>query len=175
MDAPRPQPDRDPERLVLTYADLILRVCYTYLHVTSDAEDICQDTLVKLLQRQEPFRSTDHERAWVIRVAINACKNLLRERSSHATVPLDAIGEPSTDATADEETLRQRDQWVLRAVMALPLAMREVVYLHYYEGYRTREIAQIVGATDETVRQRLTRARARLRETLKGDYDDFPA
>lgn len=62
-------PDRDPERLVRDYADLVLRVCYTYLRSTADAEDVCQDTLVKLLLHEEPFRDPGHERAWVIRVA----------------------------------------------------------------------------------------------------------
>ena len=64
---------------------------------------------------------------------------------------------------------------MLGAVMALPLPQREAVYLHYYEGYPTREVARIVGATDAAVRQRLSRARASLRDDLKGDYDDFPA
>lgn len=175
MEEPRPAPDRDPERLVRAYADLILRVCYTYLRSTADAEDICQDTLVKLLLREEPFRDQDHERAWVIRVAANACKNLLRERSAHPVMPLDAVPEPMAVRGLEESDLRRRDDCVLAAVMALPLPQREAIYLHYYEGYSTRAIARIVGATDEAVRQRLSRARAHLREDLKGDYDDFPA
>ena len=77
--------------------------------------------------------------------------------------------------THDEEELRRRDDRVLAAVMALPLPQREAIYLHYYEGYSTREIARIVGVADDAVRQRLSRARTRLREDLKGDYDDFPA
>ena len=80
-------PDRDPERLVRAYADLVLRVCYTYLRSTADAEDVCQDTLLKLLLREEPFRDTGHERAWVIRVAINACKNLPRDCGGQGPAP----------------------------------------------------------------------------------------
>ena len=168
-------PDRDPERLVRDYADLVLRVCYTYLRSTADAEDICQDTLLKLLLREEPFRDPGHERAWVIRVAANACKNLLRDRGAHPAAPLDAVPEPAATQTPDEGELRRRDDRVLAAVMALPLPQREAIYLHYYEGYPTREVARIVGATDAAVRQRLSRARASLRDDLKGDYDDFPA
>ncbi len=168
-------PDHNPERLVRTYADLVLRVCYTYLRSTADAEDVCQDTLMKLICRDEPFRDPGHERAWVIRVAANACRNLLRDRGAHPEAPLDAVPEPAAVPAPGEDELQQRDGRVLSAVMALPLPQREVVYLHYYEGYPTREIAQIVGATDDAVRQRLSRARARLREDLKGDYDDFPA
>ncbi len=175
MRDPRSAPDRDPERLVRAYADLVLRVCYTYLHSTADAEDVCQDTLVKLICRDEPFRDSGHERAWVVRVAINACRNLLRDRGAHPAVGLDCVPEPAAAEEPDEDALRRRDDRVLGAVMALPLPQREAVYLHYYEGYPTREVARIVDATDEAVRQRLSRARTRLRDNLKGDYDDFPA
>ena len=168
-------PDRSPERLVRDYADLILRVCYTYLRTTADAEDVCQDALLKLICREEPFNGPDHERAWVIRVASNACKNLLRSRGAHPEVGLSSAPEPEAAPEPDEEALARRDERVLGAVMALPLPQREAVYLHYYEGYPTREIALIVGASDDAVRQRLSRARAILRDNLKGDYDDFPA
>ena len=175
MQIPRDAPDRDPERLVRAYADLVLRVCYTYLRSTADAEDVCQDTLVKLLLREEPFRDPGHERAWVVRVAVNACKNLLRDRGAHPEADLAAVPEPTASPAPGESELRQRDDRVLAAVMALPLPQREAVYLHYYEGYPTREVARIVGATDAAVRQRLSRARASLRDDLKGDSDDFPA
>ena len=175
MQIPRNAPDRDPERLVRDYADLVLRVCYTYLRSTADAEDVCQDTLVKLICRDEPFRNPSHERAWVIRVAINACRNLLRDRGAHPAVGLGDVPEPAATQAPGEDELRRRDDRVLAAVMALPLPQREAVYLHYYEGYPTCEVARIVGATDDAVRQRLSRARASLRDDLKGDYDDFPA
>lgn len=175
MQIPRDALDRDPERLVRNYADLVLRVCYTYLRSTADAEDVCQDTLVKLLLREEPFRDPGHERAWVVRVAINACKNLLRDHGAHPETDLAAVPEPAAAKAPDEDALRRRDERVLGAVMALPLPQREAVYLHYYEGYPTREVARIVGTTDAAVRQRLSRARASLRDDLKGDYDDFPA
>ncbi len=175
MTGPRNAPDRDPERLVRDYADLVLRVCYTYLRSTADAEDVCQDTLVKLILRDEPFHDPGHERAWVIRVATNACRNLLRDRGAHQAVGLDAVPEPEAAQAPGEDALRRRDERVLGAVMALPLPQREAVYLHYYEGYPTREVARIVGATDDAVRQRLSRARASFRDDLKGDYDDFPA
>ena len=114
-------PDRDPDRLVRDYADLVMRVCYTYLRSTADAEDVCQDTLVKLVFRAEPFRDLGHERAWVVRVAINACKNLLRDRGAHPTAALDAVPEPAAEPTPDEGALLAREGEVLAAVMALPL------------------------------------------------------
>ena len=101
MQIPRNAPDRDPERLVRDYADLVLRVCYTYLRSTADAEDVCQDTLVKLLLREEPFHDPGHERARVVRVAINACKNLLRDRGAHPEADLTAVPEPAAAEAPD--------------------------------------------------------------------------
>ena len=103
-------PDRSPERLVRDYADLVLRVCYTYLRTTADAEDVCQDTLLKLICREEPFNGPDHERAWVIRVASNACKNLLRSRGAHPEVGLSSAPEPEAAPEPDEEALARRDE-----------------------------------------------------------------
>ena len=168
-------PDRDPERLVRAYADLVLRVCYTYLRSMADAEDVCQDTFIKLVCREEPFRDLDHERAWVVRVASNACKTLLRDRGAHPEVNLDEVPEPPSGDAVDERALRRRDGRVLDAVMALPLPQREAVFLHYYAGYGARAISELAGVSENAVHQRLSRARAQLRETLKGDYDEFPA
>lgn len=168
-------PDRDPERLVRDYADLVLRVCYTYLRTTADAEDVCRDTLLKLICREEPFNGPDHERAWVIRVASNACKNLLRNRGTHPEVELSSVPEPEVAPEPDEDALIRRDERVLDAVMALPVPQREAVYLHYYEGLGTRAIASLLETTDDAVRQRLSRARVSLRKTLKGGFDDFSA
>ena len=155
------------ERLVQTYSDLILRVSYTYLGSTQDAQDICQTVFVKLLTGKQKFRSAAHEKAWMIRTTINACKDLLHSAWHTRTCGLDACAEIPAPEAAEGS--------LLAAVNLLPGPYRTVIYLHYYEGYPTREIAQIVGATDDAVRQRLSRARARLREDLKGDYDDFPA
>lgn len=129
-----PSPKRpyatEPERLVDTYADTILRVSYTYLHSTQDAEDICQDVLLKTLQRPMPFTSAEHERAWIVRVAINACKDLLKRRANQATVALDETPEPASEAYASEAELAMRSQGVLQSVMSLPAKYREAIYLH---------------------------------------------
>ena len=123
MQIPRHALDREPERLVRDYADLVLRVCFTYLRSTADAEDVCQDTLVKLICRDEPFHDPGHERAWVIRVAANACRNLLRDRGAHPEVPLADVPEPAATQTPGEEELRRRDERVLGAGLALVLVL----------------------------------------------------
>lgn len=155
-------------RLVEAYADTILRVSYTYLHSTQDAEDICQDVLLKAINRAERFESTEHERAWIIRVAINAAKDLLRRQSGRATVALDDIAEPVAPARATVHELEARSESVLERVMALPLEYREAIYLHYYEGYSIKQIAAIVHASESAVATRLSRGRSKLRPALEG-------
>lgn len=168
----------DAERLVRTYADTILRLCYTYLHSTADAEDICQDTLIKLIQKREPFRSTEHERAWVIRVTINACKDILRREGKVVSLEPDEANELEAPTYVDEARQTARNQSVLETVMSLPVAYREAVYLHYYEGYTVHGIALLTNATDGAVSQRLSRARKQLKtalggvDFLEGDFDD---
>lgn len=152
----------EAKRLVETYTPLIMRIGYTYLKSVDDAEDICQETLFKLVERREPFASAEHERAWVVRVAINACKNMLGSAARRRNVDLDAVGEP---------VAREAPQHpVLDAVRDLPEAYREVVLLHYSEGYKIREIAQMTGKTRHAVAKNLSRAREMLRSALGDDF-----
>ena len=81
---------REAERLVDTYADLILRLSYTYLNHTQDAQDICQTVFLKLLEKAPAFQSPEHEKAWIIRTAVNLCKDHLKSGWRRATVALDA-------------------------------------------------------------------------------------
>ena len=161
---------RRAERLVRDYADLALRVAYTYLGSRADAEDACQEALVRLLSREEPFESAEHERAWVVRVTANLCRDALRRRGAHPIVALDEVAEP---AARDEGDPRATTEGVLRAVMRLPLIYREAIFLRYYEGYSVREIARACGCGEDAAAARLSRGRARLRELLKGaDFDE---
>lgn len=167
--------DLNPERLVGAHADTILRLCYTYLGSTQDAEDVCQDTLIKLIGRGQPFRSAEHEKAWVVRVAINACKDLLRTRSAHPQVTLDAAPEPEAVPSVSEEEAASRGAYVLAAVQSLPEAYREAIYLHYYEGYTIHGIALVTDRSEAAVSQLLSRGRRQLRSILKEDYDELYA
>lgn len=151
---------REAERLVSCYSDLILRLSYTYLKSTQDGEDICQTVLMKLLAGEETFESPEHEKAWVIRTAINACKDELRAFRRRA-VPLDALAE-----TAAPEVTRSE---VLDAVMALPVKYREAIYLYYYEGYAIKEIAALTGRSEAAVSAHLSRGRKKLKTILEGE------
>lgn len=157
-------------RLVNDYADLILRLSYAYLGSTADAEDVCQEVLVKLLGRSEGFEGPEHERAWVVRVTANRCKDLLRRRAARPTVALDEAPEPAAPETVDA---RGRAELVLRAVMRLPLEYREAIFLRYYENYSVRDIARACGCGEDAAAARLSRGRAKLKMLLKeAGYDE---
>lgn len=149
------------ERLVNTYSDLILRVSYTYLNSTHDAQDICQTVFLKLLTGKQKFRSPEHEKAWMIRTAINACKDVLGSAWRSRTCGIEACAE----AAAPEP----EEGSLLAAVNMLPEKYRMVIYLHYYEGYSAREIAAMLGENAATVGTRLFRGRKQLRSMLEGE------
>ena len=152
------------ERLANAYADAILRLSYTYLKNTDDAQDICQTVFVKLLAQPRQFDSAEHERAYVLRMASNACKDLLKSPWRKRTCGLEAVLEvPAPEA---------EDGSVLAAVNQLPANYRTVIYLFYYEGYQAAEIGKILGLPTATVHTRLARGRARLKDILGGtDYE----
>ena len=100
------QIEREAKRLVNTYSDLILRLCYSALGSADDAQDICQDTLIKILQRTQPFDSLEHERAWVIRVALNACRDIGRTHANHPVVDLDSLPDFCAPVTHTEQNSR---------------------------------------------------------------------
>lgn len=151
---------REAERLVNTYSDLILRLSYTYLKSTQDGEDICQTVLLKLLTAERAFDSPEHEKAWVIRATVNACKDELRAFRRRA-VPLETAAE-----TAAPEPPRSE---VLEAVMALPGKYREAIYFFYYEGYSIDEIAALTGRSGAAVSAHLSRGRKKLKTMLEGE------
>lgn len=144
------------------HGDSILRLAYSYLHNRSDAEEILQDTLVRLFQNQPAFESRDHEKAWLLRVAANLSKNRLAYNKRRAA---DAL----QDTLAAEE--REDLAFVWEAVKALPSNYRDVIHLFYCEGYSTAQIAEILDRKETTVRSALSRGRQKLRDILKEDYD----
>lgn len=152
--------DAAARRAVDLYSDLVLRLSYTYLKSTHDAEDICQTILMKLLMRSEGFENAEHEKAWVVRATANACKDILRSGFRRRSVGLDAAAE----AVAPEP----EESAILDEVMALPVGYRECVYLHYFEGYSISEIADMTDQSVAAVSKCLSRGRGKLRVMLKG-------
>lgn len=156
-------PQEQAEYLAETYADAILRLSYTYLKNTQDAQDVCQSVFLKLLMEPKEFESPQHERRYLLRMAANACKDLLKSPWRKRTCTLDAVLEVPAPAAEDGS--------VLSAVNDLPPRYRAVIYLHYYEGYPAREIGEILGIPTGTVHTRLVRGREQLKTKLGGMED----
>lgn len=148
----------EASRAIDRYADLVRRVCMIHLKNHADTEDIFQTVFLKYVTGTTEFESEEHEKAWFIRVTINACKDLLRSFFRSRTVSLDDLLEQPDQVPEDH-----------REVLALPDKYRDVVYLHYYEGYTAPEIGTILHKNPNTVYTLLTRARDELRKMLGGE------
>lgn len=153
--------EQEVNQAIAQYADLVFRLCMVNLKNRADAEDVFQTVFLKYALHNQPFASAEHEKAWLIRVTVNACRDLLKSFFRKNTVPLDeAASAVSTEHAA-----------VLEAVWSLPKDYRDAVYLHYYEGYTAPEIAAILKKNPNTVYTHLTRAREMLRDMLGGASD----
>ena len=151
-------------QIVQTYINTVFRVALHYTKNPADAEDLVQNTFIKLWQEQKEFDSRDHIRAWLIRVAVNEGKKHLRSPwRSH--VPYEEYA-----ASLNFPAPEQQEVW--QEVMALPRKYRMPIYLHYYEGYTAKEIGKILDAKESTVLSWLSRGREALRKELKGGFDD---
>lgn len=152
------------DRAIDLYADTVRRLCMLYLKSYSDTEDIFQNVFIKYLLNHTEFKSSEHEKAWIIRVTINECKDFLKSFFRKRSVPLEEIQELRADAPDSSGE-------VLDAVMSLPQKYKDTVYLHYYEGYSAVEIAKFLRKNVNTVYTNLARARELLRERLGDDFE----
>ena len=149
------------EYLVAHYADLLLRIGYTWLGNTDDAQDICQTVLIRLLEDPRSFPDSGQERAWVIRLVVNACKNWKRTAWFRHRVPLD-------DSLQLTVQMPEPGEGLLEQVQRLPLMYRQVIFLRYYEGYEVKEIAELLGRSPALVSTHLKRGREKLKTMLGG-------
>ena len=156
--------EQEVNRAVERYADMVRRLCMLHLKNAADTEDIFQNVFLKYVLRSMPFESEAHEKAWFIRVTINACKDLLKSFFRSRTVSLDEVVQLPAEMPPDHRE-------VLEAVLSLPPKYKDVVYLHYYEGYTAPEISRMLGKNVNTVYTRLNRSKQLLREKLGGDGD----
>lgn len=153
------------EQTVREHGDSIYRVALQYTRLPADAEDVLQEVLLERFRTGQTFTSPEHERYWLLKVAVNRCRNLLRTKRRRPVLPLDEAAELCAPEDPDYRAL-------YAAVNALPRNQRLAVDLFYYEGYSTAEIARILGTREATVRTWLRRARLSLKETLKEEWDD---
>lgn len=147
---------------VQSHSPALYRLAYTQLRSAADAEDAVQEAFLRLLRAAPPLENDAHTRAWLMRVTLNICRDMLRSpwRRRRDELPEDIPAE-GEDERAD----------LLRAVLALPPKYRAAIHLHYYEGYSIREIADLLGCPAATVGTRLARARRLLYNALSEKED----
>ncbi len=147
------------KRLVDLYADMILRISYSYLKHTYDAEDICQTVFLKILTSDIRFDSMEHEKAWIIRTTVNTCKDHVKSAFFRRSVPL--------EEAAAMAAPQAPESGILEALKTLPEKYRVPLYLYYYEAYSAQEIGEILGKNQKNIHQYLSRGRRMLRSYLE--------
>lgn len=146
------------EKIIDTHGDMLLRICLVMLGNHSDAEDAVQETLIKYIQKSPVFKNGEHEKAWLITVASNKCRDMLRLKKHRSCVDIDSIKEYSE---------QREESGILEALMLLPEKFRIVMILYYVEQYHTDEIAEIIGRTPSAVKMRLKKGRKLLEEIYR--------
>ena len=147
-------------RIYDRHVDTVYRVCLMYMKNRHDTEDMVQNTFIRLMKDKTVFENEEHEKAWLIRTAINLCKDYFRSWWSK-TVGLDKVAE-----TADEPA---GTDGILEKLLTLPSKYRTAIYMYYYEGYSTVEIARILGKKQSTVRGYLHTGRKLLKMEMEGE------
>lgn len=157
--------EKDITDTIDMYADMVKRLCTLRLRNLADTEDVFQTVFLKYALSTISFKSEEHRKAWLIRVTINACKDLAKKSFRKRSVSLEAIDDiPSSSTNEQRETLQ--------AVLSLPQTYRDVVYLHYYEGYTAPEIGELIGKKTNTVYTLLTRSKKLLKQKLEGNGNE---
>ncbi|MBD5490924.1 MAG: RNA polymerase sigma factor [Lachnospiraceae bacterium] len=146
------------ERVFQEYGNMLYRIAFVMMKNAFDAEDIVQDTLIKYMECRKRFDTEEYRKAWLIRVTINLCKNRLRFYRNHPKISVEQL-------SRYYET--KEDTELMDNLLLLPEKYREVLLLHYIEGYQGKEIAKMLTLSEATVRKRLERGRKKLGEMLE--------
>lgn len=150
------------EQILQRYGDMLYRLCVILLKNESDAQDAVQETIIRYYQKAPHFESREHEKAWLIRVATNISRDLLRYRARHPQLEEDL----QTYAVSQEPS----DSGILEALAAVPEKYRLVLTLYYIEEYRIEDIARIINRTTSAVKMRLQKGRRLLEEIYRKEY-----
>ena len=155
--------EQETIRAIERYSDTVRRLCMVHLKNDADTEDIFQTVFLKYVLSSVSFENEEHEKAWFIRVTINACKDLLKSFFHRHTISLDDVKAYPAEVSPDYQ-----DVW--EAVISLPQKYRDVVYLHYFEDYTAPQISRLLGKNVNTIYTLLTRSKQMLRKKLGGGY-----
>lgn len=146
------------ENMVHTYGDVLYRLCYVILKSESDAEDVVQETIIKYIEKNPSLKDYEHTKAWLITVAKNKCRDMLRYKQRHSHFDIDNM---------PEVPVQSSETGILDILMTLPEKFRIVLMLYYVEKYKIDEIAKIVVKTPSAVKMRLQKGRKLLKEKYK--------
>ena len=146
------------ENIINLYGDLLYRTGIMILGNPQDVQDVLQEVMLKVLQKMPEFHDSEHEKAWLLRVTINLCKDMLRFRFRHQYIQIDEL---------EIEAVDTDDRQLLQEIIQLPPRWRIVLILHYVEGYSLKEIADILSVSENAVKKRMQRAKAGLKKKLQ--------
>ena len=149
-------------RMMTRYKNDLMRMCVAYLKDAALAEDAVQETFVKAYKALDTFRGDSSEKTWLIRIAINTCRSIQRDRWFRFVDRSVAADILPIQSASDE------DRALMEAVMSLPHKYKEVVLLYYYQGLNLMEISEALGVAASTISTRLKKAREKLRRELEG-------
>ncbi len=159
--------EQDLKDAIDYYADTIKRICVVYLKTSADTEDIFQNVFLKYYKSSVHFDNEEHRKAWLIRVTINECKDMLKSFFRRNTTTLDEVSELATDGNMNENS------YIRETVLQLPEKYKLPIYLHYFEGYSAVEISNILNKNTNTIYTLLARGRERLKNILGGDEHEW--
>lgn len=147
----------DISRILQTHGNMLYRTAYLLLGNPHDVQDILQEVLLRYMEKSPAFASGDHEKAWLLRVTSNCCKDCLRFRRRYSCIEPEHIPEYFS---------APEDKALIQELYTLPAKWKSVLLLHYFEGYSVKEIAKILNLSENAVKKRLQRAREALRLEL---------
>ena len=153
--------ERKIEEIIDTYGDLLYRTGMMLLGEPQDVQDVLQEVMLTYLRKAPCFHDSEHEKAWLLRVTMNLCKDMLRFQRRHQYLRIEEL-DVEYDDTAEAES-----RALFAEIAALPSKWRIVLLLHYVEGYSLREIAGILAISENAVKKRMQRARAALKKRME--------
>lgn len=161
--------DKEIERLINNYGDAILRMCFLYLKDYQLAEDAAQETFIRAMDNYDSFQCKSSEKTWLTRIAINICKNIIR--TNWFRLSRNELNENHQNLNDTIDLLLEKES-LSAAIMKLNANDRKLILLYYYQELSMKEIAEIIGKSENAVIQRVSRARGRLKKVLaEAGYD----
>lgn len=160
--------DDSLEEKIVQYSPMVYRLAYSLVKNRADADDIHQEVFVKYIRKCPCFENSEHEKAWFIRVTVNQCKNWWKTAWRRKMVSLSEYEDEGRELAVSQD-MEDESRELIEKVKSLPKRQRMVIHLFYYEQLSVKEIADVLGQKESTVRTGLTRGRRKLSELLKED------